>query len=176
MKNEKDKILSKMFQNDSDKIAPPPSWYSNLVLFVFALIIMGIYYLFSKLQTGILFLAMAFILIIAMFVYRRKVLIKIINEMPKEKLGKYKSKTKFSKCKLCDKEPSKTGNYTNMFLSKIHDPQKFDEKYGMMCSNHATEITKKILKEKNLDEKDWERAAQKALQVMDQELKELTKK
>ncbi|MGB7296559.1 MAG: hypothetical protein WBC70_13310 [Candidatus Aminicenantales bacterium] len=76
----------------------------------------------------------------------------------------------FSTCRKCSKTTSKVGNYTNMYLSGILDPEEFDKKYGMMCGDHAGEMTKIILSEKNLSRKDFAEAHRKALMVMDQEL------
>lgn len=79
------------------------------------------------------------------------------------------SKTSFPTCRKCPKTTSKAGNYTNMILAGIRNPEEFDEKYGMMCGDHAGEITQKILQEKNLTMEDWAKANSLALKFMDEE-------
>lgn len=82
----------------------------------------------------------------------------------------------FPTCRKCSKTTSKAGNYTNMYLSGILDPEEFDKKYGMMCGDHAGEVTSIIMREKNLSERDWRKANRKALIALDQDLTLIGKK
>ena len=74
--------------------------------------------------------------------------------------------TSFPTCKLCGKETSKTGNLTNMQLLGIGDPVGFNEEYGMMCADHAAELTKRIVSELGLSDSDLEKAMARATQDM----------
>ncbi len=76
----------------------------------------------------------------------------------------------FSTCRKCSKTTSKAGNYTNMYLSGILDPEEFDKEYGMMCGDHAAEVTKIIMEEKNLSKRKWVRANRKALKALEEDL------
>lgn len=76
----------------------------------------------------------------------------------------------FPICRRCSKKTSKAGNYTNMYLSGIRDPKKFDKKYGMMCGDHASEVTEEIMAEKNLSMRDWEKANRKATWALERDL------
>lgn len=65
-------------------------------------------------------------------------------------------------CAKCEKETSKTGNYTNMCLLGISSPEEFAQKNGMMCASHAEETTALIMQEKKLDKKDFDKAFEEA--------------
>ena len=82
----------------------------------------------------------------------------------------------FPGCKKCLKPTSKMGNYTNMYLSDILYPEEYNKKYGMMCAEHAGEVSEIIIKEKKMKISDWEEATQKARAIMHQELESLGKK
>lgn len=77
----------------------------------------------------------------------------------------------FPTCRKCSKTTSKAGNYTNMYLSGILDPEEFDKKYGMMCGDHAAEVTRIIMEEKNLSKRKWVRANRKALKALEEDLR-----
>ena len=76
----------------------------------------------------------------------------------------------FPTCRKCSKTTSKTGNYTNMYLSGILDPEEFDKKYGMMCGDHAGELTRIIMAEKKLSKRDFANAHMNALAALDKDL------
>ena len=82
-------------------------------------------------------------------------------------------KAYFPTCKKCGKKTSRAGNITNMILSGIKNPDEFNQRYGMMCAQHATEITEKIAQERNLTPDSIAKANIKALKVMAQELSNL---
>ncbi len=83
-------------------------------------------------------------------------------------MGIFKRKnTIFSNCKICGKETSKTGNLTNMVMAgnrdpEMQDPNNFNDKYGMMCSIHAMDVTKQIVSEYNIPEEEYQTAFEKA--------------
>jgi len=79
--------------------------------------------------------------------------------------------TSFPTCKLCGQETSRMGNLTNMVLVGINDPVCFNDKYGMMCAEHAGQLTEKILSEKGLSESELENAMAKATEIMGKDLK-----
>lgn len=60
-----------------------------------------------------------------------------------------------------------------MILSKIPNPDEFNHRYGMMCPQHAAEITEKIAQERNLTEDDIKKVMRKVTQLMEQELSNL---
>jgi hypothetical protein len=80
------------------------------------------------------------------------------------------SKLLFPTCRKCSKSTSKSGNYTNMVLSGIYDPEEFDKKYGMMCADHAGEVTRIIMNEKFLSQRDFRKAYQKAQKALEHDL------
>jgi hypothetical protein len=73
-------------------------------------------------------------------------------------------------CKRCSRPTTKAGNYTNMALSGILDPMKFDQRYGMMCGDHASELSRQIMRERKLTKEDWVEANMRALEIMAGEL------
>ncbi|MBM4241884.1 MAG: hypothetical protein FJ150_09540 [Euryarchaeota archaeon] len=66
----------------------------------------------------------------------------------------------WKKCKKCGQKVSMVGNLTNMILVKIVDPEEFYKRFGMMCTEHADEITKKLAKEKGFNDQEVMRAMQ----------------
>lgn len=84
-------------------------------------------------------------------------------------LFKRKSKTYFD-CKVCGKPQSKTGNYTNMILCKMYDADKFNNKYGILCADHAGELTKRLVVEKDISQKDLEMTIEVAERMVAKEL------
>jgi hypothetical protein len=93
--------------------------------------------------------------------------IKIVTQY---KVPVFNDNLKFPTCRLCDKETSLTGNLTNMALSGIDEPDEFNNKYGMMCSNHAGQITKQIMEDKGLTEADFHKAHERAKEIMQRKL------
>ena len=81
------------------------------------------------------------------------------------------TKMSFPYCKICGKETSKAGNITNMILSGIDNPNEFNDFYGMLCADHAAELTSKIAKSKNLSTSDVQEANQLAMIVMMEEFR-----
>lgn len=75
---------------------------------------------------------------------------------------KSKRQFKFPYCKKCGKMPSKMGNFTNMELAGIINPRIFDKKYGLMCVEHAAELTFELMDENQLTEKDLSDASKMA--------------
>lgn len=69
----------------------------------------------------------------------------------------------WKKCKICGQEVSMVGNLTNMILIKIVDPKEFYTRFGMMCAEHAGEITNKIAEEKGFNDQEVMRAIQEAM-------------
>jgi len=57
-----------------------------------------------------------------------------------------------------------------MYLAGIRDPKVFDKQYGMMCGDHAAEVTKMIIREKNLTQEDFADSHMKTLRLLDEEL------
>ena len=76
----------------------------------------------------------------------------------------------FPACRLCGKETSKMGNLTNMVLAGIDDPVRFDDEYGMMCAEHAGQLTEKIVSERGLSESELKNAVAKATEIMRMDL------
>ena len=72
----------------------------------------------------------------------------------------------FPKCKVCGKATSKAGNLTNMVLVEIEDPGRVDDEYGMMCAEHAGELTDRIVSEKRLSESELQEAMARAHELM----------
>lgn len=103
---------------------------------------------------GFLIYLIAFIIIIAWFVF-------IFFLMQKTGGQKY-----FPKCKICGKETTRTGNTTNMILAGIRKPEEFNDKYGMMCSEHASEVTKRIIEEKHISDEDLRKAYKEAIKLI----------
>lgn len=77
---------------------------------------------------------------------------------------------KFPNCKICNSETSLTGNLTNMELTGINDSNEFNTKYGMMCSNHAQQLTKQLMQEKGLTEVDFRKAYEKVEQAIQRKI------
>lgn len=77
-----------------------------------------------------------------------------------------KSQRYFPSCKICGKETTRTGNTTNMILTGIRNPEEFNNKYGMMCAEHAGEITKRIIEQKQLSEEDLRKANKGAIKLI----------
>lgn len=165
-------ILTTMFESGvSEKIAPPPKWYSYVLFFIIGCIIISIYNFFTgRWVFGLIFVVIAVAIYVLSYFYRRHAILKYVRKMPKEEISELLPRTNFPTCKKCTKQTSKSGNYTNMFLSGISNPEEFDNYYGMMCADHASEITQKIIQEKNLTEIDLANAHKKALKLMDEEL------
>ncbi len=82
----------------------------------------------------------------------------------------------FPTCKRCSKATSKSGNYTNMYLSGILDPEEFSNRYGMMCAEHAGDVTRAIMEEEKLTMEDVARANINARRAMDEELSAMGRK
>lgn len=81
--------------------------------------------------------------------------------------GRKKKSNIYASCKICGAETSKTGNVTNMILSGLtHDPEGFNEKYGMMCKEHAGQVTQQIMQENNLSDDDFEAAFSQAEEIV----------
>lgn len=62
------------------------------------------------------------------------------------------------------------GNLTNMVLAGIDDPVRFDDEYGMMCAEHAGQLTEKIVSERGLSESELKNAVAKATEIMRMDL------
>jgi len=169
------KILDTMFESGlSEKISLPPKWYPYVLFFMIGCIITSIYDFFTgRWFFGLIFIAIAVAIYVLSYFYRSKAILKAVRKMPKEEINEFLPRTTFTTCRKCKNQTSKVGNYTNMFLSGICNPGEFDNHYGMMCANHAAEITQKIIKEKNLTELDLENAHKKALKIMDEEISNL---
>jgi hypothetical protein len=78
----------------------------------------------------------------------------------------------YPKCSMCSRETSMTGNLTNMYaLGMGHAPDRFHREYGMMCADHASELTGRFLEEAKVSEADVERGRALAIDFM---MKKLT--
>lgn len=85
------------------------------------------------------------------------------------KIASMGRKFEFPYCKKCGGVPSKIGNYTNMEIIKIKNPWKFDRKYGLMCAEHAGELTESFKNSLNLNCEDIKQFTEKAmLQIMEE--------
>lgn len=74
--------------------------------------------------------------------------------------------TSFPTCKICGRETTKAGNLINMVLMGINDPVLFNNDYGMMCAEHAGELTERIISEKGLSASDFAKANKRATELM----------
>lgn len=166
----------------SEKVAPFPKWYPYVVFLIFGIIITGVINLFKRqLVIGLLSFIVAFGIYYFCYIYRKQKVLKAIGNMKPEELEDlfsgiqqdHSGKAYFLTCKKCGKETSRAGNITNMILSGIINPDEFNQRYGMMCAQHAVEITEKIAQERNLTPDDITKANMKALQVIAQELSNL---
>jgi hypothetical protein len=57
-----------------------------------------------------------------------------------------------------------------MYLSGILDPEEFDKKYGMMCGDHAAEVSRIIMEEKNLSMRKLAKANRKVLKALEEDI------
>jgi len=179
MGNKRENYLLSMFFKTglSEKVAPFPKWYPYVVFLIFGIIITGIMNLFKRqIVIGLLFFIVAFGIYYLCYIYRRQKVLKAIRDMKPEELENllYLSyRCCFPVCKKCGRETSLAGNATNMILSGMTDPDGFNQRYGMMCAQHAAEITKQIAQERNLTPEDIAKANTKALKVVTQGLSNL---
>lgn len=159
----------------SEKVTPFPKWYPYVVFLIFGILITGIINLFKRqIVVGLLFFIVAFGIYYLCYIYRRQKVLKTIRNTKAEELEDlfsriqqdYSGKIYFPTCKKCGKETSRAGNITNMILSGMTDPDEFNQRYGMMCTRHAVEITEKIAQERNLTSDDIAKANIKVLKVM----------
>ncbi len=58
------------------------------------------------------------------------------------------------------------GNLTNMRLADMDDSHRFNEEYGMMCTEHAGQLTQKLVAEKGISKSQLKKAVQKARKIM----------
>lgn len=135
-KRRKSYLLFMFFKTGlSEKAVLVPKWYPYALFLIFAIMIIGIINLFTrKVVIELLFFIGAFGIYYLCYIYRRQKVSKAIkNIKPKELENLFRSeKGYFPACKKCGKETSRTGNITNMILSRIKDLDEFNQRYGMI--------------------------------------------
>lgn len=86
-KRQENYLLSVFFEKGlSEKVAPVPKWYEEVSYLSFALVIIGIVYLFIETVIGLLNFVIAFSIHCLCYIYRRQKVLKAIRNMNPEQL------------------------------------------------------------------------------------------
>jgi|GEM_PF-5186031 len=168
MDEQEKRALSEAFRSGlSQEIAPPPKWYGNVLFLIFGSLIAGILnLLFGNFTEALILVAIAIVAYFGLYFYRKESLRKAMENKGLFAEEKSRELTSYTNCTKCGKDVSTIGNLANMILTNISDTEEFSREYGIMCDEHASETTDRILQEKNLTAEDRKRAYKKAYEFV----------
>ena len=157
-------------ESDSYLFAKESDWKAGGKSFFQALIVVGSFtgsiILLSRenILFGILLLSLGARVLISLF--RTEKIENILEESTQElDTHEVEQVLNYGKCKKCEEGTSFFWNVANMLLVEIRSPYEFDINYGMLCSEHSSELTRQILTEKNYGVEILERAKQIAIAI-----------